>query len=47
MSAAPTKAQILAEIDLELGDALELATAAAMRSLVQLLRMTKLELYSF
>jgi hypothetical protein len=43
LSAPPTEAQILAEIDLEISDALDHAVAADIRSLVPLLRMTKLE----
>jgi hypothetical protein len=43
MSATPTTAQILAEIDLEISDALQLAMATDLRSLVPLLRLAKLE----
>jgi hypothetical protein len=43
MSTAPTKAQILAELDLEIDDALQLATAADLVSLVRVLRMAKFE----
>jgi hypothetical protein len=39
MGAAPTKAQILTELDFEIGDALQLAIAADLQSLVRLLRM--------
>jgi hypothetical protein len=44
MSAAPTKAQILAELGLQIGDALHLATAADLQPFVRLLRMAKSEL---
>jgi hypothetical protein len=43
MSATPTTAQILAEIDLEVSDALDLAMATDLQSLVPLLRLAKLE----
>jgi hypothetical protein len=43
MGAPPTRAQILAELDFEIGDALQLAIAADLQSLVRLLRMAKLE----
>jgi hypothetical protein len=43
MSATPTTAQILAEIDLEISGALQLAMATDLRSLVPLLRLAKLE----
>jgi hypothetical protein len=41
MGAAPTKAQVLSELDLEISDALNLAMA--LPALVRLLRMAKLE----
>jgi hypothetical protein len=44
MGAPPTTAQVLDEIDLEIGDALAFAVAANFPSVVRLLRMTKLEL---
>jgi hypothetical protein len=43
LGAPPTKAQILAEIDLEISDAIGLATAANLRGVTHLLRMAKLE----
>jgi hypothetical protein len=43
MCAPPTRAQILAEIDLEIGDAIHLAAAANFPSVVRLLRMAKFE----
>ncbi len=41
--APPTTAQVMAEIDLEIGDALELAVSAKLPTLVRLLRIAKLE----
>lgn len=43
MAAAPTKAQILAELDFEISDALHLSTTANLPSMVRWLRMAKLE----
>jgi hypothetical protein len=43
MAAAPTEAQILAELDLEISDAIDCAVAADLRGVVRLLRMAKLE----
>jgi hypothetical protein len=43
MGAAPTRAQVLAELDFEIGDALQLAIAADLQSLVRLLQLAKLE----
>jgi hypothetical protein len=43
MGAAPTKAQVLTEIDLEISDAINLAVVADYPTLVRLLRMAKLE----
>jgi hypothetical protein len=43
LGAPPTNAQILAEIDREISDALHIATAADLQSLMRLLRMAKLE----
>jgi hypothetical protein len=44
MGASPTRAQILADFDFEIGDALQLAVAANLQSLVRLLQMAKLEM---
>jgi hypothetical protein len=43
MAAAPTEAQILAELDLEISHAIDCAVAAGLRDAVRLLRMVKLE----
>jgi ADP-heptose:LPS heptosyltransferase len=43
MGGPPTKAQILAELDLEITDTLNLAAATNFPTLVRLLRMAKLE----
>jgi hypothetical protein len=43
MSAPPTKAQIFAEIDLEISDAINLAVAADVPALLRLLRTAKAE----
>jgi hypothetical protein len=43
LRAPPTKAQILAELDLEISDAIDLALAANLRGVAHLLRMAKLE----
>jgi hypothetical protein len=43
LGAPPTKAQIRAEIDLEISDVITLAVAADMRGVAHLLRMAKLE----
>jgi hypothetical protein len=43
MATPPTKAQILAEIETEIGDVIDLAVAADFPTLVRLLRMAKLE----
>jgi hypothetical protein len=43
LGAAPTRAQVLAELDFEIGDTLQLAAAADFPTLVRLLRMAKLE----
>jgi hypothetical protein len=43
MSAAPTKAQILAELDLEINDAIRLAVAADFPALVRVLRSAKVQ----
>jgi hypothetical protein len=43
MGATPTKAQILAEIDLEISDAINLAAAADFPALLRLLRTAKAE----
>jgi hypothetical protein len=43
MEAAPTKAQVLSELDLEISDAINLAVTADVPTLVRLLRMAKLE----
>jgi hypothetical protein len=43
MGAPPTKAQVLSELDLEISDAINLAVAADLPTLVRLLRMAKLE----
>ena len=43
MSVPPNKAQILAELGLEIGDAIRLATAADFSTLVRLLRTAKAE----
>jgi hypothetical protein len=43
MAATPTKAQILAEIDLEISDAINLAAAADFPALLRLLRTAKAE----
>jgi hypothetical protein len=43
MAAPPTKAQILAELALEISDAINLALAANLRGVAHLLRMAKLE----
>jgi hypothetical protein len=43
LGAPPTKAQILAELDLEISDAIDLALAANLRGVAHLLRMAKLE----
>jgi hypothetical protein len=47
MAAAPTKAQILAKLDLEISGAIDCAVAADLRDVVRLLRMTKLEVSRF
>jgi hypothetical protein len=44
MSVPPTKAQILDELDLEISDAIHLATMADFRTLLRVLRMARLEL---
>jgi hypothetical protein len=43
MGAAPTKTQVLTEIDFEISDAIDLALAEELPTLVRLLRMAKLE----
>jgi hypothetical protein len=43
MGAPPTQAQVLAELDLEISGAINLAVAAHLPTLVRLLRMAKLE----
>jgi hypothetical protein len=43
MGAAPTKAQVVTELDLEINDAINLAVTADLPTLVRLLRMAKLE----
>jgi hypothetical protein len=43
MATPPTKAQVLAELDLEISDATELAVALDFRGVVRLLRMAKHE----
>ena len=43
LGAPPTKAQILAELALEISDAIDLALAANLRGVAHLLRMAKLE----
>jgi hypothetical protein len=43
MGAPPTKAQVLAEIDLEISDAIQLAAGSDFPTLVRLLRMAQLE----
>jgi hypothetical protein len=43
MGAPPTPAQVLAEIDLEIGDLIQLAAASGFPTLVHLLRMAQLE----
>jgi hypothetical protein len=43
LGSPPTKAQILAELDLEIIDAIDLALAANLRGVAHLLRMAKLE----
>jgi hypothetical protein len=43
LAAPPTKAQILAELALEISDAIDLALAANLRGVAHLLRMAKLE----
>jgi hypothetical protein len=43
LEAPPTKTQILAELDLEISDAIDLALAANLRGVAHLLRMAKLE----
>jgi hypothetical protein len=43
MGAPPTKVQVLTELDLEISDAINLAAAADLPTLVRLPRMAKLE----
>jgi hypothetical protein len=43
MGAPPTKAQVLTEIDFEIGDAIQLAATSNFPTLVRLLRMAQLE----
>jgi hypothetical protein len=43
MGAPPTRAQVLTEIDFEIGDAIQLAAASNFPTLVRLLRMAQLE----
>jgi hypothetical protein len=43
MATPPTKAQILAELDFEIDEALKLVTAADLPTLVRVLRSAKLE----
>jgi hypothetical protein len=43
LEAPPTKTQILAELDLEISGAIDLALAANLRGVAHLLRMAKLE----
>jgi hypothetical protein len=43
MAAPPTKAHILAELDREIDEALQLVTAAGLSTLVRVLRSAKLE----
>jgi hypothetical protein len=43
MGAPPTKAEVLAEIDLEIRDAIQLAAASDFPTLVRLLQMAQLE----
>jgi hypothetical protein len=43
LGAPPAKAQILAELDLEISGAIDLALAANLRGVAHLLRMAKLE----
>jgi hypothetical protein len=43
MGAPPTRGQVLTEIDLEIGDAIQLAAASDFPTLLRLLRMAQLE----
>jgi hypothetical protein len=44
LTVPPTNAQVLAELDLEISDALQLATASDLRALARLLQMAKTEM---